>query len=413
MKQDIRVVTECRTCKSAKIKEFLSLGSTPLANSLVAKSELEKPEEVFPLNVVFCPKCGLVQLGHVVKPEKMFTNYLYLTSYSSTMVKHLGEFAKEVAKISGYKNGLVVDIGSNDGTFLASFKKIGFDVLGVEPAKNISKTTNEKGIRTENVFFNIENSKNILEKYGKARIITGTNVFAHVDDLDGLVEGVKILLDDTGFFIIESPYLPDLLHKIEFDTIYHEHLSYLSLKPLVVFFKRHGMKVIDVKRTKIHGGSIRLYVKKKPEKTKPKKSIERLLLYEKKNGINSFKTFREFARKVVALKKELISLLGKLKNDGKTIAGYGASAKGNTLLNYTGIGTETIGFIVDKNPLKQGLYAPGSRIEIFSPEKLVLDRPDYVLLLAWNFKEEIIKQQQEYASLGGNFITPVPWPKIL
>lgn len=413
MDKDIRVLSACRTCNSTKIKSFLSLGTTPLANSLLSKNDLKEKEETFPLEVVFCTDCGLVQLGHVIKPEKMFSNYLYLTSYSSTMVEHLSEFAKEVVDLSGYKNGLVIDIGSNDGTFLENFKKMGFDVLGVEPATNIAKTANESGIRTENVFFNKENAKKILKKYGHAGIITGTNVFAHVDDLDGLVEGVKVLIDDRGYFVIESPYLPDLLEKNEFDTIYHEHLSYLSLKPLVVFFNRRGMEVVEAKRTKIHGGSIRLYVQKKSPNVKPKKSVEKLLEFEKENAIDSFKTFTNFADKVVTLKKELLSLLAKLKKEGKTIAGYGASAKGNTLLNYAQIDYNTISFIVDKNPLKQGLYTPGSRIGIFPPEKLVQDKPDYVLLLAWNFKDEIMLQQKEYARLGGKFITPVPWPKII
>jgi len=402
----------CRVCKNKKIYKFLRLGPIPLANSLLKSEQLTSKEPFYPLDVYFCPECGLVQLKDVVSPEILFKDYVYLTGMSQTMKQHFYQLAVEL--INNFRlsrDDLVVDIGSNDGTLLKGFKQLGIKTLGIEPATNVALAAEREGIETINDFFSVEVAKDIIKRKGHARVITGTNVFAHINGLDGVLKAVNNLLTSNGMFVIEVPYLVDLLSKTEFDTIYHEHLSYFSLRPLVALLKRFNMELFDVKRIPVHGGSIRCYVTRSPSTIKS--SVCKLLALEEKLKLNSLKTYLEFGARVRNIKRQLTSLLRTLKEKGYTIIGYGASAKGNTLLNYCKIRTNILDYIVDNTPFKQGLYTPGTHIPIVPTDRILENAPDYALLLAWNYLDEILRKEQKYRELGGKFIVPIPEPRIL
>lgn len=410
----VKKVSSCRICKNKKLKTTISLGLTPLANAFLKEEHLDASEPFFPLEVNFCPDCGQLQLGHVVHPDLLFRNYVYVSSTSPIFTAHFEEYAKEVYKrFKLSKKSLVVDIGSNDGILLKPFKKLGTRVLGIDPAVKIAKKATKEGIETLPHYFNQKLIKKIIKTHGNADIITANNVFAHVHDLDELTLATKTLLKNNGIFIIEAPYLLDFLQNNLFDTIYHEHLSYFSIKPLTIFFERHNMVVLDVQKTTTHGGSIRVFVKKKNSKHKIQSNVRKMLEEEKKLGLHSSKTFIEFANNVKKNKTKLIGLLNKLKLRGKTIVGYGAPAKGNTLLNYFGIGKDTLDYIVDDSPLKQGLYTPGTHIPVVSSKKLQQTKPDYVLILAWNFAEPIMKKLSDFSIKGGEFIVPAPEPTTI
>jgi hypothetical protein len=405
---------ECRICKKSNTKEFLNLGSVALANSYLKPLDVGKPEFTAKLDVWFCQDCGLVQLGTIVSPEKLFRHYLYYSSNSPMLMKHFSDYADEIADMHADKEkAFVVEIASNDGILLRNFKRHGIRFLGVDPAENIAKKANEEGIPTLAEFFNSKTAAAIEKEHGRATAILGNNVFAHIDDIHDVIDGVDALLSEDGFLVLEFPYLVDLLENTEFDTIYHEHLSYFSITPLVKFFAMHRMEIFDVKRTSIHGGSVRLFIQRKggPRKTMP--SVAELLELEKQRGIMELKTYRHFAENVKKLKADLVSLLTKFKKERKSIAAYGAPAKGNTLLCYCGIGTKFLDFTVDRSPYKQGLYTPGMHIPILPPEELMRRKPDYTLILAWNFASEILMQQEQYVEAGGKFIIPVPRPHIV
>lgn len=388
------------------------MGPTPPANSLLKKEQLTSKEAFYPLDIYFCPECGLVQLRDVVSPKILFKDYVYLTGVSQTMKRHLHQLAVEViSRFNLSKDDLVIDVGSNDGTLLKEFKQLGIKTLGIEPATNVALVAEREGIETVNDFFSIEVAKNIIERKGHARVITGTNVFAHINDLDVILHAVDNLLTSDGIFVIEVPYLVDLLSKTEFDTMYHEHLSYFSLRPLVTLFKRFNMELFDVKRIPVHGGSIRCYVRRSPSTIES--SVYRLLALEEDLKLNSFSTYLEFGARVRNIKLQLTSLLKRLKREGYRIVGYGAAAKGNTLLNYCKIGTDILDYIADNTPFKQGLYTPGMCIPVVPPSRILRDMPDYALLLAWNYLDEILKKEQNYRELGGKFIVPIPEPRIV
>lgn len=399
---------KCKVCTSQNMHKFLSLGMMPLANQFVRKEELNKEQSYYPLDVYFCEECFFVQIGYVVDPKVLFKDYIYVSSTSETLKRQFKEFADDV-KARVKKNSFIVEIASNDGTLLKNFH--GYRILGVEPASNIAKIAVSNGIPTLNKFFNAKTAKEIVRKYGKADAVIGTNIFAHIPDLNNFIDAVKILMNEDGFAVFESPYLADLMGKMEFDTIYHEHIYYLAVKPLLLLFKSHGVNLFDIKRTKMHGGSIRFFVGN--GKYKKEKSVDELLFLESKMGLGKRMAYDDFASKVVKLKIRLNDLLGRLRMAGHSIAGYGAPAKGNTLLNYTGLGNEILDYIVDKNALKQGLYTPGKRIPIFSPDVLLKERPDYMLILAWNFADEIMENLKKYKERGGKFIIPIPGPKII
>lgn len=413
--KDYVKASSCRICKNNKLRKILNLGSTPPANSFLKKSDLKKNEPFFPLRLLFCNKCKLVQLGHVVSPELLFKKYLYVSSTSPVFVKHFEEYSSSVFKrFHLNKNSLVIDIGSNDGILLRPFKKLGAKVLGVDPAEDIARKASKEGLLTLPFFLNQKVANKILKKYGDADVICANNVFAHVNDLDELTKAIKIILKPNGVFIIEAPYLIDLIEKNLFDLIYHEHLSYLSIKPLDYFFKKHGMKIFDVIKTSSHGGSIRVFVKKIGGKNPISPSISKFINEEGKKGLGKESTYITFAKKIEENKKELLNLLSNIKKQGKTIVGYGAPAKGNTLLNYFGIDTKTLDYIIDDSPLKQGLFTPGTHIPVYSSEKLNKGKcPDYIFILAWNFAEPIIEKLSSFSKEGCKFIVPVPTPEII
>lgn len=411
--EKVKKLDFCRLCKSKNLEKILDLGKTPPANSFLKKSQLNRKEDFFPLAVNFCKNCGQLQLSHVVSPEILFRHYVWVSSTSPVTVTHFEEYAKELFDKLNLKRGdLIVEAGSNDGVLLKPLKKLGAEVIGVDPARNVAARATKEGIPTIPEFFNSGIAKEIVKKYGKAKVVTANNCFAHIDDLDEVMEAVLELLDKDGAFIIEAPYNIPLIEKNLFDIIYHEHVSYISATPLVGFFKRFGMEIFDIVQTPVHWGSIRFYIKLKSSKYKIGSSVVKVLDEEKNKKLYDVNTYRKFAQKIVENKKKLVSLLEKIRREGKSIAGYGAPAKATTLLYYFGIGKETLDFIVDDSHFKHGLFTPGKHIPVVPTEEIYVRKPDYLLILAWNFADSIMKMHVKFKRNGGHFIIPVPKPKI-
>lgn len=402
-------------CASRLLDGALSLGSTPAANAFVKPEDLGKPEIFFPLELTLCRSCGFVQLRHVVSPEFLFRDYPYVSSTSSAFVAHFEDLADTISdRFSFQGKPFVVDIGSNDGILLRPFQKKGWRVLGVDPARAIAKRAAENGIPTLPVFFSREIARGILEEHGSAHLVTATSAFPHIDDLDEAVSGVKMLLADGGIFLIEAYALADLVQKNLFDTIYHEHLSYFTVRTLSALFDRLGMELFDLKKTDTHGGSLRAFVQKKggPHEKNPR--VDEEIAREEEMKLDRADTFRAFSSSIEKNRIRLEALLSDLKKQGARIFGYGAAAKSTTLLNCFGIGKETLDYIVDDSPWKQGLYTPGTQIPVVAPSELERNPPEYILILAWNFSQSIMKKVS--ALPGGRnakFITPVPKPRIL
>ena len=403
----------CRICNNKDIKEFLSLGNIALTNSFVSEKDLNKKEETYPLDICFCQVCKLVQLKHAVPPELLFKHYLYVSSVSPTFKSHLTKMAESLTnEFHLDENSLVVDIGSNDGLLLKGFKKFGVRTVGVEPATNIAEIAEKDGIETINDFFNERAVKKIIDSRGKADVVTANNVFAHINDLKSVVNNVKKLIKDDGAFVIEAAYIIDMLQQMTFDLIYHEHLFYYSLTPLNYLFGENGMEIFKVEHVSSQGGSLRVYIRKQGAKHPIDQSVPKMLENEKAFGIHDFETYKRFAGRVHDSKDKLYKCLTEIKNQGKIIVGYGAPAKATILLSFCNIGKGYIDYIVDNNPLKQGTYTPYFHIPVVPASMLDKKKPDYILILAWNFAEEILKNTKKYSDDGVKFIIPLPEPVI-
>jgi SAM-dependent methyltransferase len=402
---------ECYICSNSDLIQFLDLGKHPPPLNFVTKEDLKQIPSSFPLQVYFCNKCQLVQLGDAVDPNVMFKNYLYTSGVSTAFRNHLSEFAQHmVDKFSPTSEDLIIDIASNDGTLLKFFQSYGVRVLGIEPS-NIAKIAEENGINTVNDFFNENIANNILKNQGQAKIITITNAFAHIKDLDSIMKGIKLLLRDDGIFVSESQYLVDIIEKLEYDTIYHEHLRYYSLHTLLQLFEKYDMEIFDCERISSHGGSIRVYAASKKQ-FKKSSNIETMLNLERKLNLSSIETYKKFANRVYQNKSDLLSMLEKIKSSGKTIVGISAPARSSTVLNFCHIDSSILDYIAEKSPLKLGKFTPGMHIEVVDDSKLIQEQPDYALLLSWHLADSIISKIQN-DGYKGKIIVPLPIPKII
>ena len=402
---------QCYICSSTSLTNFLNLGNHPPPLNFVTKERLLDKNEAFPLQVFFCSNCGLVQLGDAVDPKIMFKEYLYTSGISTAFRTHLESFTEKlVERFSPNKDDLVIDIASNDGTLLQFFKNSGLRVLGVEPS-NIADIAKENGIQTVNDFFNEEVAKQILDENGQAKIITITNAFAHIKDLDSLMNGIKILLKEDGVFVSESQYLVDIIEKLEYDTIYHEHLRYYCLKPLIQLFEKYNMEVFDCERISSHGGSIRVYASLKGKFTKSD-NVKNIIDYEDKLKLSEIETYQAFAKKIYENKNKLIALLSKIKADGHNIVGISAPARSSTILNFCNINSENLDYIAEKSTLKIGKFTPGSHIKVVDDNQLVIDQPDFALLLSWHLSDSIVAKIRD-DGFKGKIILPLPEPKII
>ncbi len=405
----------CRSCGSDELSFILSLGRTPLANALLAVDPPAEPEKRYPLDVAVCRRCALVQILETVPPEDLFTNYLYFSSFSDSLLEHARQLATRlIAERRLGADSLVVEIASNDGYLLRNYLAAGVPILGIEPAANIAAVARaEHGIPTLCEFFGEQLANRLAAEGQRADIVHAHNVLAHVADLNGFVEGLRLLLKPSGVAVIEVPYVKEMLDRCEFDTIYHEHLCYFSLTALDLLFQRHGLLIQDVEQLAIHGGTLRLFAGPTATASQRSTAVTNLLAEEQAWGVSDPVYYESFGRRVEALKTALVDLLVGLRRQGARVAAYGASAKGSTLLNYCGIGRDLLEFAVDRSTYKQGMYMPGVHLPIYAPERVLEEQPDYLLLLSWNFAEEILEQQAEYRRRGGKFIIPVPEPKIV
>lgn len=408
-------LTTCRVCSSDHLEKFLSLGLMPPINKFPRDEAEAAREELFPLETVFCPRCTHVQLSVALDPEETFSDYLYFSSNSRTFVEHGKWLAATLKDRLGLSpDDLVVEVASNDGVFLKSFKQLPTRVLGVEPARNVAAAAVADGIPTVTEFFGKKVAEDLRASHGTAKVIIGANVLAHAFDLSDFVRGLKALLAPDGTIVIEVPYVADLVTKNEFDTIYHEHISYFSVTALAALFTRTGLAVYDVEYLPhIHGGSLMASVRHENASERVKFSVGQFLQKEKEAGLDRVETYQEFARRVERLKTAIPEFIRSLKASGKTVVGYGAAAKGNVLLQYCGIDRTQLPCILDKSPHKQNHLTPGSHIPVVARERIGELKPDYLMILAWNFAPEIMQDMKAFGDGGGKFLVPLPEPKEL
>lgn len=405
---------QCRTCGSKNLTLILDLGETALANDFLSPEEFPNYKISLPLRVMLCSDCSLVQLADAVDPKILYSRYAYVTSTSRTMDKHLAEQSAHLLTVGNFGAGAkVLEIASNTGIFLKKFQEQGCAVLGVEPAANIAEVAVNAGIPTRNEFFNAANAGKLKADWGAADLILGRHVFAHIDDLHDLMAGLEIVSNEDTLIAFEVPYLADFFERTEYDTIYHEHLSYISVRSLEALLKNSPFMLTRVDHYPIHGGSILFHMRRRSSAPKPHASVAAALAQEQRMGLGDPATWGQFAARVARIRSNLPALVRKLRAQGKRVIGYGASAKGNTLLNTCGLTNSDLDYIIDNTPFKQNKVAPGSWIPVRPPEMLLANQPDYALLLAWNFAKEIVTRETEYQRRGGRFIVPIPEPRIV
>ncbi len=412
-RQEVAVGALCRSCGGGDLRLFLALGDLPLPDRLLREDQLDEPEPRFPLDVAFCPECSLVQILEDVPPEQLFVeNYLYFSSFSEGLLRHSREHAERlIAERALAPESFVCEIASNDGYLLKNFVERGIPVLGIDPAPTQAAAAQAAGVPTLAEFFGPEVARRVRAEHGPADVIVANNVMAHTPDLNGLVEGMAILLGDDGIVTIENTYVKDLIDHCEFDTIYHEHFCYFSCTAVERLARRHGLELVRVDHfPDLQGGTLRWRLARRGP---AHESVGRFLRAEEADGLTDASYYERFAERVEVVRRDLRSLLGELSADGARIAAYGAAAKGSTLVNFARIGPPFVEFVVDLNEHKQGLFMPGTHIPIRHPDALLEEQPDYVLLLAWNYRDEVLRQQAEYVARGGRFIVPVPAPEIV
>lgn len=405
---------DCRFCKSSLKHTLVDLGMSPLCESFLSSEQLNRMEPFYPLRVYVCESCFLAQLEEYVSPEEIFNEYAYFSSYADSWLQHAKNYTDLMVERFGINTGsLVVEIASNDGYLLQNFVEKGIPVLGIEPARNVAKVAIEKGIPTFVEFFGEKIAEDLVSKGKQADLVLGNNVLAQVPELNDFVRGMKVLLKPEGIVTIEFPHLIRLMEENQFDTIYHEHFSYFSFIAVEKIFAAHKLTIFDVEELPTHGGSLRIYARHTENETRPlSERVKELRSREEAAGLTRMETYSAFSEQVKETKRKLLEFLIKVKHEGKTVCGYGAPGKGNTLLNYCGIRTDFLDYTVDRNPYKHGKFTPGTHIPIFPPEKLRETRPDYLLILPWNFKEEIMNQQSYIKEWGGQFIVPIPEVKV-
>jgi SAM-dependent methyltransferase len=402
-------------CDNDSLVEAISLTPTPPGNDFLTKEELGRDEPVYPLDLYFCKECFHIQLGHVVNPKILYqNNYSYVSATSAHFVNYLKNYAETmVGRFNLKSNDLVVDIGSNDGTCLRFFKEKGMDVIGIDPATDIAEKATKKGINTVADFFGYDLAIKLRKEYGSAKYITSHNACAHIDDLFDVVKGVEHWLEKDGVFVLEVGYFVDVYRNTWFDTIYHEHIDYHTVAPFEKLFARAGMELIAVERIAPQGGSIRVMAQKQGGDIKRDQSVDDLIILEHELGLQRIDTLRQFDIKISSVNDRLKKLIHSLKKDGKKIAGFGAPTKATTLMAHFGLDENVLDFIVDDNPLKQGLFTPITHIPVLSADKLYDLKPDYVIVLAWNFSEQIMQMHKKYSKEIGSFILPMPKPRIV
>ncbi len=404
----------CRSCGSRIAETVTDLGSTPLANSYLKESDLDAVEPVFPLKVLVCGNCWLVQLEHVVDPEAIFRHYAYFSSVSESWLDHSDRFAATmISQLDLNGKSMVMEVASNDGYLLRSFRSRGIPVLGIEPAENVAESAIEKGIPTRVEFLTPAVAADIVAQGIKPDLLIGNNVLAHVPDINNFVKALASMMSKRTLLTMEFPHVLNLIKHVQFDTIYHEHYSYLSLHAVEYVLAAQGLAVVDVDRLPTHGGSLRVHVRVADNGTGPSDSVTTLRAREQAAGLTDIVTYHNFARKVGTAKAGLVEFLSVAKSAGRSVAAYGAAAKGNTLLNTCQVTTDNIEYVVDRSPSKQGLFMPGSRIPIHAPERVFEERPDYLVILPWNIKDEIIDQMAAVRVWGCEFVTAIPNTRIL
>jgi len=408
-------MANCRFCATPLSETFVDLGMSPLCESYLPADKLNHMEPFYPLHVWVCESCFLVQLEEYVAPEDIFTEYAYFSSYASSWVEHAEKYVSQmVERLALDKQSFVVELASNDGYLLQSFVRRGIPCLGIEPAANVARAAEEKGVPTLVKFFGRELGQEFADDGRQADLVIANNVLAQVPDLNSFVDGIRRILKPRGTATVEFPHLQRLVEGNQFDTIYHEHFSYFSLLAVERIFAAHDLTIFDVEELWTHGGSLRIYARRREDNTRPvDPRVHALRRREEQLGYADLATYRAFAQRVHATKRRILELLIEARDAGKRVAGYGAPGKGNTLLNFCGIRSDLVEFTVDKNPYKQGRFLPGTHIPIFAPEKIDQERPDYILILPWNFKDEIVAQLAHARDWGARFIVPIPEPTIL